>query len=160
MEQVAGHPLTDEDLLLARAIYRETEGNPFFVREVLRHLTETGAVQRREGRWHTRVPVQTLGIPEGIREVVGRRVARLSAHANRTLRVAAVIGLEFELAVLQRAAGVDDEELVAVMEEATRARLVVELSWPTAGYRFAHTLVRHTLYEGLSAARLELSDLA
>jgi predicted ATPase len=153
MEQAAGHSLTDEELLLAQAIYQETEGNPFFVREVLRHLTETGAVERREGRWRTRVPVETLGIPEGIREVVGRRVARPSAHANRSLRVAAVIGLEFELPVLQRAAGVDDEELVSSMEEATRARLVVEAPGPATGCRFAHALVRHTLYEALSAAR-------
>jgi predicted ATPase/class 3 adenylate cyclase len=153
MEQAAGHSLTDEELLLARAIYQETEGNPFFVREVLRHLTETGAVQRREGRWRTRVPVQTLGIPEGIREVVGRRVARLSAQANRCLRVAAVIGLEFGLSVLQRAEGVDDEELVSALEEATQARLLVEAPRAATGYRFAHTLVRHTLYEGLSAAR-------
>ena len=50
---------------MARAIYQETEGNPFFVREVLRHLTETGAVQRQEGRWLTRAPVDTLEIPEG-----------------------------------------------------------------------------------------------
>jgi class 3 adenylate cyclase/tetratricopeptide (TPR) repeat protein len=153
MERVAGHPLTDQDLLLARAIYQETEGNPFFVREVLRHLTETGAVQRQEGRWLTRAPVDTLEIPEGIREVVGRRVARLSAQANRTLRVAAVIGPEFELAVLQRAAGVDEEDLVSALEEATQARLVVEVPGPAAGYRFAHALVRHTLYEGLSAGR-------
>jgi class 3 adenylate cyclase len=153
MEQAAGHSLTEEELLLARAIYQETEGNPFFVREVLRHLTETGAVERREGRWLTRVPVQTLGIPEGIREVVGRRVARLSAHANRFLRVAAVIGPEFELPVLQRAAGVDEEDLVSAMEEATRARLVVEAPGPATGYRFAHALVRHTLYDGLSAGR-------
>jgi class 3 adenylate cyclase len=153
LEQAGGQSLTDEELLLARAIYRETEGNPFFVREVLRHLTETGAVQRRQGRWRTGVPVQTLGIPEGIREVVGRRVARLSAHANRCLRVAAVIGLEFGLPVLQRAEGVDEEELVSAMEEATRARLVVEAPGSATGYRFAHTLVRQTLYEGLSAAR-------
>jgi class 3 adenylate cyclase len=153
MEQAAGHSLTDEDLLLARAIHQETEGNPFFVREVLRHLTETGAVQRQEGRWLTRAPVDTLGIPEGIREVVGRRVARLSEQANRTLRVAAVIGLEFELPVLQQAAGGDEEDLVSALEEATQARLVVEVPGPAAGYRFAHALVRHTLYEGLSAGR-------
>jgi class 3 adenylate cyclase/tetratricopeptide (TPR) repeat protein len=153
MEQAAGHSLTDEDLLLARAIHQETEGNPFFVREVLRHLTETGAVERREGRWLTRAPVDTLEIPEGIREVVGRRVARLSEQANRTLRVAAVIGLEFELPVLQQAAGVNEDDLVSAMEEATQARLIMEVPGPAAGYRFAHNLVRHTLYEGLSAGR-------
>jgi hypothetical protein len=153
MEQAAGHALTDDDLALARAIYEETEGNPFFAREVLRHLAETGAIDRREGRWGTRLPLEELGIPEGIREVVGRRVARLSEQANRTLRVAAVIGPEFELPVLQKAEGVDDEDLVSALEEATQARLVVEIPRPAAHYRFAHTLVRDTLYEGLSAGR-------
>ena len=77
----AGHEMTDEGLALARAIHSETEGNPFFVREVLRHLTEIGAIDQRHGRWTMRGPVQELGIPEGVRDVVGRRLARLhSGH--------------------------------------------------------------------------------
>jgi class 3 adenylate cyclase len=152
MEQAAGHELEDDDRLLARAIHQETEGNPFFVREVLRHLTETGAVQRREGRWATRLPVEDLGIPEGVREVVGRRLARLSERANRMLRVAAVVGVEFDLSVLQAAVkGLSDEELVCALEEATEARLLIEAA-PTR-YRFGHALVRDTLYDALSAAR-------
>jgi DNA-binding SARP family transcriptional activator len=153
MEQAAGHDLDDEDLLLARAIYEETEGNPFFVREVLRHLTETGAVDRREGRWATRLPVEELGIPEGVREVVGRRLSRLSEEANRVLRVAAVVGPEFELPVIQEAAGLDEEDLLSALEEANEARLVIEVRSPAPRYRFTHALVRDTLYGELSAAR-------
>jgi class 3 adenylate cyclase/tetratricopeptide (TPR) repeat protein len=142
METRLGRTLADEELPLARAIYQETEGNPFFVREVLRHLAESGA---------TDLPVEELGIPEGVREVVGRRLARLSKETNTVLRLAAVVGAEFEVSVLQEAEDLDEEVLLSALEEASRARLIVDA--PGNRYRFAHSLVRHTLYESLSAAR-------
>ncbi|HKY78201.1 MAG TPA: AAA family ATPase [Acidimicrobiia bacterium] len=153
LEQAAGHALDDEDLALARAIHEETEGNPFFVREVLRHLTETGALAEQAGRWGIRLAIEDVGIPEGVREVVGRRLARLSPAANRLLEVGAVAGPEFELRILQSAEGLADDELVASFEEATESRLVTEVGGADARYRFAHALVRDTLYSGLSAAR-------
>ena len=142
MEQRMGHTLADEELPLAQAIYRETEGNPFFVREVLRHLAESGIANR---------PVEELGIPEGVREVVGRRLARLSKETNDVLRVASVVGTEFDVAVVQEAGHLDEEQLIAALEEASSARLIVDA--PGNRYGFAHSLVRHTLYESLSAAR-------
>ena len=142
MEQRMGHRLADEELPLAQAIYQETEGNPFFVREVLRHLAESGI----DGQ-----PVVELGIPEGVREVVGRRLARLSKETNDVLRVASVVGTAFEVPVLQEAEKLDEEQLISALEEATQARLIVDA--PGNRYRFAHSLVRHTLYESLSAAR-------
>jgi class 3 adenylate cyclase/tetratricopeptide (TPR) repeat protein len=153
MEQAAGHDLDEADLHLARAIHEETEGNPFFVREVLRHLTETGAIERREGRWAARLPVEELGIPEGVREVVGRRLSHLSKEANRVLRVAAVVGPQFELSVLQESEGVDEDDLVAALEEAAEAGLLMEAGGVAGRYRFAHALVRDTIYYGVSAAR-------
>src|SRR6185295_2023567 len=79
VEQASGATLDEAGLALARAVYEETEGNPFFVREVLRHLAETGAVERQEGGWTTRLPIDRLRIPEGVRDVVGRRLSRLSS---------------------------------------------------------------------------------
>ncbi len=153
LEQAAGHALDDEDLALARAIHEETEGNPFFVREVLRHLTETGALAEQAGRWGIRLAIEDVGIPEGVREVVGRRLARLSPAANRLLEVGAVAGPEFEMRVVQSVDGLADDELVLSFEEATESRLVIEVGGADARYRFAHALVRDTLYSGLSAAR-------
>jgi class 3 adenylate cyclase/tetratricopeptide (TPR) repeat protein len=153
LEQAAGQALDDEDLALARAIHEETEGNPFFVREVLRHLTETGALEQQGGRWGIRLAIEDVGIPEGVREVVGRRLARLSPAANRLLEVGAVAGPEFELRVAQSVEGLAEDELVASFEEATESRLVIEVGGADARYRFAHALVRDTLYSGLSAAR-------
>ncbi|MGH9011621.1 MAG: hypothetical protein ACRDYF_17520, partial [Acidimicrobiia bacterium] len=122
----------------------------FFVREVLRHLAETGAVQRQEGTWTT-LPVDQLGIPEGVRDVVGRRLARLSGDTNQALRVAAVVGPEFELGVVQAAGDLSEEKLLAAIEEAADARVVTEVS--ATRFRFAHALVRATLYESLTTVR-------
>src|SRR5207302_6256953 len=151
VEQASGRTLDEATLALARAVYEETEGNPFFVREVLRHLAETGAVERQEGGWTTRLPVEELGIPEGVREVVGRRLSRLSGDTNHALRIAAVVGPEFELGVVQAAGGLSEETLLGALEEAAAARVVTEVS--ATRFRFAHALVRATLYESLTAAR-------
>jgi class 3 adenylate cyclase/tetratricopeptide (TPR) repeat protein len=149
--QASGQALDDDALALARAIHLETEGNPFFVREVLRLLTETGAVVRHRDGWSTRLPIEELGIPEGVREVVGKRLARLSADANRVLRTAAVVGAEFEPELVRMADAFDEEALIAALEEATAARLVIESG--SGRYRFAHALVRDALYDGLASVR-------
>ena len=151
VEAASGHSLDEAGLALAQAIYEETEGNPFFVGEVLRHLAETGGVQRREGVWTTELPVEQLGIPEGVREAVGQRLSRLSGDTNQALRVAAVIGPEFELAVVRAAGDLSEEAVLGAVEEAAEARLVSEVS--ATRFRFAHALVRATVYESLTAAR-------
>ncbi|MDP8932211.1 MAG: AAA family ATPase [Actinomycetota bacterium] len=153
VEATAGRELDDDERGLARAIHAPTEGNPFFVGEVLRHLAETGAVSRRDGRWRAAGSIDDLGIPEGVREVITRRLTRLSDAANEVLILAAVAGDEFELALLEAASCLDDDSLLAGLEEATSARLVVELAGTPLHYRFAHALVRTTLYQALPGAR-------
>ncbi|MGH8975328.1 MAG: ATP-binding protein, partial [Acidimicrobiia bacterium] len=151
LEAAAGHELGDEAVALARAIHAETEGNPFFVVEVVRHLIETGGFVQRDGRWTAAGAVEELGIPEGVREVIGRRLSRLSEVANRVLAVAAVAGLQFEPGVVHAVAGLDEEEVISALEEAVGARLVVDE--PGGRCRFSHALVRATLYDELTAAR-------
>ena len=151
VEQASGRALDEVGLALARAVYEETEGNPFFVMEVLRHLAETGAVERHGGVWTPRLPIDELGIPEGVRDVVGRRLARLTDEANQALRIAAVAGPEFEIGIVQAAGELAEDALLAAIEEAATARVVTEVS--ATRYRFAHALIRATLYESLSSAR-------
>ena len=120
IEAAAGHSLDDEEAQeLPRVVWRETEGNPFFVAEVLRHLSESRAIEQRDGRWVLSADLGELRIPEGVRDVVGRRLSRLAESTNRLLAVAAVVGLEFEPAVVERAGGVGEDELLAALEEAT-----------------------------------------
>src|SRR5207248_11336981 len=92
IEQVGGGAFDGDNRALARAVYDETDGNPFFVKEVLRHLRETGTTGPHD-------------IPEGVREVVGKRLSRLSRGSNAVLRTAAVVGVEFEPTVVQAAGG-------------------------------------------------------
>ena len=153
MEEAAGHGLDDESVALAQTIWRETEGNAFFVAEVLRHLVESGAVFQQDGRWVVTADMAEVGIPAGVRDVVGRRLSRLSDEANRVLAIASVIGLEFAPAVVQLAGGFDEEPVFAALEDAVTARLLVEVSGLIPRNRFSHALVRATLYEELSAAR-------
>src|SRR5207248_2303928 len=87
------------------------EGNPFYVGELLRHLVESGAlVQQPDGRFRLEGRIEDLGLPQSVREVVGRRVARLSEPAQRVLGVAAVIGRDFDVDLLSRIvdAGADE----------------------------------------------------
>jgi tetratricopeptide (TPR) repeat protein len=151
VEQISGRPLDGEGSALARAIYHETDGNPFFVREVLRHLMETKAIERRGDRWTARVPIEELGIPEGVRDVIGRRLSRLSDAAHQALRVAAVVGAEFDMDLVQSAGEIGESELLVALDEAMEARVVSEVSGTR--FRFSHALVRVTLYESLSGAR-------
>ena len=153
LKRAAGHDLDDQGEQLARVVRDETEGNPFFVAEVLRHLTETGAIEQRDGRWITAAAVEEFGIPEGVRDVVGRRLARLSDTANQALTVAAVVGPEFEPGVVAAAGDLAEDELLAALDEAVAARLVNDAGGVTPRYRFAHALVRVTLYDELSSAR-------
>jgi class 3 adenylate cyclase len=155
LEALARHELGQAGLELAAAIHRETEGNPFFIEEVLRHLLETGALTRRDGRWvRSADSTADVGIPEGIREVLGRRLSRLSEETNRVLSHAAVLGREFDFAVLGQMIGLEQDALLTAIEEALASHLVVEPRGQLAAtYAFSHALVRQTLYEELSLPR-------
>jgi len=154
MANVAGHELTEGGRDLALALHTETEGNPFFVGEVLRHLAESGAiVQDDDGRWTTSGAVADFGIPEGVREVVGRRLSRLSDGVNRALAIAAVIGPTFDLATIEGAGGPAGDELFDALDEATQFGLIREAPGAPGRYAFAHALVRASLYEELTTNR-------
>ncbi len=135
------------------ALHAETEGNPFFLDEVLRHLAETGALRREDGRWTSDRRIDELGIPEGVREVVGRRLSRLSETANQALGVAAVIGREFDAAVIEAAGGPSGDGLLDALDEAAGARLIAPIPGTFARFAFSHALVRQTLYQELGTTR-------
>ena len=147
----SGHDLDDSGRELAAAIHAETDGNAFFAESMIRHLAETGGVEHRDGRWVVTRPIDQLGLPEGIREVVGRRLGRLSDQADEVLHVAAVIGPEFDLEVLGRVAGRTDDEVDAVIAEAAGAGLLEEADATTG--RFSHALVRASLLEEMSTRK-------
>ncbi len=136
---------------LTRAVYEQTEGNPLFVEEILRHLAETGQIFDEDGRLRNRALV--AGVPEGVKDIISQRLARLSDRCNSVLSIASVIGRDFGLDALQRASGLSDDELIEVLDEAAGASLVSEVGVAVGRYRFAHALVHEALYENLTTTR-------
>ena len=139
---------------LAHAIYRETDGNPFFVSEVLRNLVETGAIrQSAEGRWEPEATLDVTALPDSVREVIGARVLRLGKEAGRFLSVAAVIGRDFDLDLLAAATNSEVDDVLDVLDEAGTVSLVRELTDTPGHFTFAHALIQRTLYEDLGPTR-------
>ncbi|HSD23894.1 MAG TPA: AAA family ATPase, partial [Solirubrobacterales bacterium] len=126
---------------LAEAVQEQTDGNPFFVGEVVRLLAS-------EGKLTGGASVAELEIPQGVREVIGRRLDRLSEETNEGLRVAAVIGRDFDEDLVARVVKQPLQVLMGAVREAIAERLVTDLG--NGRYSFAHALVRDTLYEELS----------
>jgi class 3 adenylate cyclase len=141
---------------LAAALHQETEGNPFFIREVLAHLIETGKIVHEGGRWVGKVTsVSELGIPEGVREVIGRRLSQLSPACNRMLTLASTLTGGFAWEVLKAInADVSEPDLLDLLEEALSKQLIAERKGELSDtYDFTHALIRQTLYGELSGPR-------
>jgi hypothetical protein len=132
----------------AHALQTETEGNPLFIEEIVRHLAEAGVRASEAGARE----LQRFGLPENVKQVIARRLGRLSAQATEWLRVAAVIGRDFDAALHERVVALDEDEYLNALDEALSTGLVVEIG-SDASYSFSHALIRETLYEGMSAAR-------
>jgi predicted ATPase len=152
MESMAGHPLGQAGVALRDALVQETDGNPFFLGELLRHLAETGAISRDEsGQWTASESFRDHGLPVSVREVIGRRVASLGDQAMQALIMAAVSGRRFDLEVLAIALGIELDVLLDVMDAAIAATLVINDSGQN--YRFVHALIEHGLYDRLTPGR-------
>ena len=154
LEAAAGHSLDEAGTGLALAVYRETDGNPFFVSEVLRHLVDTGAIYcDTDGRWVGAEGLEGVILPDSLREVIGARVARLDERAQRALSLAAVIGRDFELDVLELVAESSEDSLLDDLDAAVEAALVREHGDEPGRYSFTHALIQRTLYEDLGPTR-------
>ncbi len=151
MESAGGHVLEEDGRELATLLWHETEGNPFFLQEVLLHLAESGAIVQDGGRWVATRSISEAGVPEGVRDVIGRRLSMLDDDTNEVLRAAAVLGQEFDLGLLAVLTDRDAMSLLDVLEEPTQRGLLVESG--VDRYRFAHGLIRQTLDEELAAGR-------
>jgi DNA-binding CsgD family transcriptional regulator/tetratricopeptide (TPR) repeat protein len=148
IELTAGHPAPEP---LVEAVYQKTEGNPFFVTEIVRLLAGEGGLDRPGSVWAC--GHGPIAIPRSVREVVDRRLEQLSPACHRVLTIAAVIGREFPLAALERVSELDVDQLLEVLEEAEAMRVIADVSGVIGRYRFAHALIREALYEGLITTR-------
>ncbi|HEY3228168.1 MAG TPA: AAA family ATPase [Roseiflexaceae bacterium] len=108
------------------AIYALTEGNPFYVEELLKSLVAAGDIFYADGAWE-RKPIAELRIPHSLNDTVRRRVVQLSEEARRMLALAAVVGRQFDFGLLQQLARVDEGDLLRLIKELRR--------WPRSSYR-------------------------
>ena len=145
IEMTAGIKPTDD---LVRTVYQQTEGNPFFLSEIVRLLVVEGQLERP----HT-TSASSIRIPEGVREVIGRRLDQLSDECNRILTTASVIGREFSLDALEPLSDISGDQLLELLDEAMAARVISELPQSVRQYSFVHALIRETLYDEISTAR-------
>jgi class 3 adenylate cyclase len=150
---------------LVDAIYGETEGNPFFVEEVFKHLSESGQLFDAGGSWRADLAVGELDVPESVRLVLGRRLERLSEDARRALSSAAVIGRSFDFTLIAAmGGGLSEDALLDALDEGERAGLVTSTADGTdVRFTFGHELIRQTLLTGLTTLRrqrihLKLAD--
>ncbi len=147
LEAAAGHELDPAGRELADAVYAQTSGNPLFVGEVLRHLAETGAIAQENDRWVASSRAIATALPEGLREVIGRRLTRLGDGTTQALRVGAVFGRSFEADLVDAVLGRDTLDDI---EHAVAAGIVIDTG---RAYEFRHAVIRDVLLDELSTAR-------
>jgi len=150
IEAVGGQETPGE---FAELIFRETEGNPFFVAEILRHLVETGAIRHEGNTWVGTPESVAQNLPEGVREVIGRRLDGLSPECNAALTVAAAMPGGFTVDVVGTVAELDEDTMLDILDEALAAQVIRERRERPGTYEFSHALIRQTLYGELSTPR-------
>lgn len=144
-EAISGDELDEGGVQLAAALYHRTNGNPFFATQILRHWAEAGALVHGAEGWEA--STTDLELPDGVLDVVGRRLERLTPATAEALSLASVIGVTFTHAVLARAMGGEDVE--PALKEAVRARLLNDNG--RDGYTFVHAIVRDALVDELTS---------
>ncbi len=133
---------------LVKAVYKETEGNPFFVNEIVRLLVSDGRLDHAGD-----VSSWSVTIPQSVKEVVGRRLNHLSPDCNQALTAGAVIGREFDLDILKDVCKMPEDRVLDLLEEADAARVIAEVQGTMGRYVFTHALIRETLSSELSTTR-------
>jgi hypothetical protein len=139
---------------LVSLIFEESQGYPFFVEEVYRHLIEEGKVFDAAGQFRADVEIDEIDVPENVRLIIGRRLERLDENEKRALTAAAVIGRSFSFKLLTAICEIEVDELFTIVEKAQQMGIIVASSeGPATPFVFTHELVRQTLLAGISAPR-------
>ena len=139
---------------LVSLIFEESQGYPFFVEEVYRHLFEEGKIFDAAGRFRTDLDLEETDVPENVRLIISRRLERFDDNEKRALAAAAVIGRSFSFQLLAAISQVEVDELFSLIEKAQRLGIVISSSeGPERPFTFRHELVRQTLLAAISTPR-------
>ena len=139
---------------MAREFHARTDGNPFFVEELFRHLEEEDRLYDAAGQLRVEMTAGDTDVPPKVGLVVGRRLGRLREATNHILSVAAVIGRSFSCKLLEAASGIPGELLLDHLDEAEQVGLIRSTSASgEARTEFSHELTRGAILSRLSATR-------
>ncbi len=138
-------------------VFRQTEGNPYFLEEVMKSLSDQGVINPRDSQWHQKVDMTSLSIPSSVRAAITQRIGRLEPSAARTLQNASVLGQDFDFDVLSAISDLSEDDLVEALDRLIASGLIVE---ETTGererYHFSYTIIREVAYENLSRTKRRL----
>jgi len=143
--------------MFANRLFEESEGNPFFIEEVIRSLISEGLIDINDYAWKMKFDPSKIHIPGTIRDVIGRRIDRLDGKTKAILGYASIIGNQFTFEVLHRISEVEEEELIDSLDALIAFNIIHED--PTSreeSYRFDHTLIREVVYNSMSRSRRRL----
>lgn len=143
------------DTTLAKAIFKETEGNPFYVEEVCKTLLEEGKLCLENGEWVSPV-IDRIDIPQSVRLTIQSRLSRLPEETQNALKLGSIFGREFEFNLLLKAGDYSEVDLIDQLETAEQAQIIREIKADHAGplsFAFEHALIPGSLRESLSGLR-------
>ncbi len=139
---------------LLALIDERTAGNPLFIEEVVQSLAACGTLAGRPGAYLLAAPLDALAIPDNVQSLLAARIDRLGAEAKDVLATAAVIGKQFEAALLSAVAGLDERTLAAAIAALEAGELIHERPGATpACYAFRHPLTQEVAYHAQLADR-------
>jgi predicted ATPase len=145
---------------VVNSIHSATDGNPFFIEELYRHLVERGKLLDDNHQFRRDLKLEDIDIPQSLRLVIGRRLVHLDPEIRKILGAAAVVGRSFTFELLEASTGTDADTLLDALEEAERAGLVAStLDYPEAQFRFSHELTRQAVLAELSGPRRQRMHL-
>jgi predicted ATPase len=146
---------------VADLVHSYTNGNPFFIEELIKHLIERGKLLDSDGEIRRDFKSADVDLPQSLRLVIGRRLARLSEATQRVLAAASVIGPSFSFELLEATSGIDADALLDCLDEAQGLSLIASsLERLEACFQFPHELVRQAVLSGISPARRQRLHLA
>jgi DNA-binding CsgD family transcriptional regulator len=146
VEELVRALLKTQDALSTRLLdllERMTEGNPFFVQELLKSWVEVGDISHKDGHWELQSATE-LPIPRSIQDVVQRRMEQLPGNVRRIVVFAAVVGQRFDFGLLQEVVHEEEQELLQALKELIVAQLIIEES--ADQFAFRHALTREAVY--------------
>ena len=138
---------------LTDRIRERTGGNPFFIEETVRALAASGSLAGQRGAYRLTTPVAAVVLPTSVQALLAARIDRLSEHANHALQVAAVIGRQFDEALLTEVGGLGPDEAAAALSALEEAEFIYRVASPHTEFAFKHPLTREVAYHSQLAER-------